>query len=166
MDAFKNRGNYLARNDSFFGFYDLDILRSDNDIDFRIDLEIINAVENLVDEADFSVADDRAVIDVAFADKVGNESIRRFIVDILRSADLLDFAVFHDDDPVAHREGFLLVMRDVDEGYSELSLHILELELHVLSHFEVERTKRFVEKEDLRLVDDSACYRDSLLLTA
>ena len=56
-------------------------------------------------------------------------------------------------------------MSDVNKCYSELSLHVFELELHVLSHFEVKRAQRLVEKEDLRLVDDSACYRDTLLLT-
>ena len=166
MDAFKNRGDYLARNYSFFRSYDLDIFRSDDDVDFRIDLEIVYAVEDFIDEADFSVADDRAVIDVALADKVGNESVCRFVVDVLRSADLLDFAVLHYDDPVAHREGFLLVVSYVDKCYSEFSLHVFELKLHVLSHFEVESSKRLVEKEDLWLVDDSACYCDSLLLTA
>ena len=85
--------------------------------------EIIDAVENLVDEADFSVADDRAVVDVALADKVGNESVRRFVVDILRSADLLDFAVFHNDDPVTHREGFFLVVRDKYKSYSRLTIY-------------------------------------------
>ena len=57
-------------------------------------------------------------------------------------------------------------MSNVNKCYSELSLHVFELKLHVLSHFEVERTQRLVKKEDLRLVDDSACYRDALLLTA
>ena len=57
-------------------------------------------------------------------------------------------------------------MRDIDEGYLHLLLYSLELYLHLLAQLQVERAERLVEKEHLRVVDKSACDRDSLLLTA
>jgi len=45
----------------------------------------------------------------------------------------------HDGDPIGHRERFLLIVRDVDEGRPKLGLDPLELELHLLAEFHVER---------------------------
>ena len=68
--------------------------------------------------------------------------------------------------PVAHGEGFVLVVGHVDEGDAHGALHVLELKLHFLAELEVERTERLVEQQHLRLVDDRPGQRYPLPLTA
>ena len=50
------------------------------------------------------------------ADEVGDEHRRRPVVDLLRPAELLDDAVVHHDDLVAHLHRLELVVGDVDRG--------------------------------------------------
>ena len=57
-------------------------------------------------------------------------------------------------------------MRYVNKRNAETLVHIHKFELHILSHFEVECTERFVEKQHFRFVDKSACDCDALLLSA
>ena len=57
-------------------------------------------------------------------------------------------------------------MRNIYECNAEVSLHLLELDLHLLTHLEVERAERLVEEQDARTVDDGSCYGNSLHLTA
>ena len=57
-------------------------------------------------------------------------------------------------------------MSDVDEGYAELFLHILQLVLHILPQLEVERRERLVEEKHLRLIYERSGDRHTLLLTA
>ena len=78
----------------------------------------------------------------------------------------MNLAVSHDDNFVAHRERFFLVVRDVDEGDAEALVHIHKFELHIFAHLEVECAERFVEKKHFRLVDKSARNCDTLLLSA
>ena len=103
---------------------------------------------------------------VAVADKVGNERVSRFVVDLLRSAYLLNRASSHYDYRVAHREGFFLIVRDVNESYAEFFVHAHKFYLHVLTHFEVESSQRFVEEQNLRFVHYRSRYGYSLLLSA
>ena len=49
------------------------------------------------------------------ADEARDKQVRRMIEDILRRADLLHDAVLHDDDAVAERHRFGLVVRYIDE---------------------------------------------------
>ena len=100
------------------------------------------------------------------ADEIRDKRVLRLVVDILRSSDLLYRAVLHDDDGVGHCQRLFLVVRDIDEGYLHLLLYSLELYLHLLAQLQVERAERLVEKEHLRVVDQSARDRDSLLLAA
>ena len=57
-------------------------------------------------------------------------------------------------------------MRDVNEGDAQLALDPLELHLHLDPQLEVEGAERFVEKQDLWLIDDRPSQRDPLSLTA
>ena len=81
-------------------------------------------------------------------------------------AELLDVPAVHHRDAVAHRERFLLVVRDVDERDADLALDALQLGLHLLAELEVERAERLVEQEHLGLVHDRARERDPLALAA
>ena len=57
-------------------------------------------------------------------------------------------------------------MGDVDEGFLGVLLDLLELELHILAQLEVERSERLVKENDVRVTDEGARDRDTLLLTA
>ena len=107
-----------------------------------------------------------ALEDVRRADEAGHELGRRARVDVEWRADLLDAALVEDRDVVAHRQRFLLVVRDVDERHAEVALQRLQEHLHLLPQFQVKSTERLVEQEHLRLVDDRACERDTLALAA
>ena len=62
---------------------------------------------------------------VRHADEACDEGRRRTVVDLLGLCDLLDHAVVHDGYPVAHRERFLLIVRDVDERDPDVALYLL-----------------------------------------
>ncbi len=99
------------------------------------------------------------------ADEVGAERGCRPLVDLARASDLLDEAVVHDRDPVAHRERLFLVVRHVDERRPELVLNSLQLELELLAQLDVKSTERLVEEECRGTIDERARQRDSLLLS-
>ena len=113
-----------------------------------------------------AVFDEGARKYVGLSDKIRDESVCRLVVNFLRVGDLLNDSVLHDHDCVAHGQSFLLVVRDVDEGYAELSVHIHQLNLHILAHFQVKRAERFVKQQNLRLVYQRARDCNALLLTA
>ena len=117
-------------------------------------------------ETDLAVADHRTVQDVALTDEIRYEGIDRLVVDVGRSADLLDAALVHHDDGVAEGQSLLLVVGYVYEGDAQLLVHFLELDLHVLAHLEVKGGEGLVQQEDLGLVDDGAGDGDTLLLAS
>ena len=88
------------------------------------------------------------------------------VVDLARRADLLDAALVHHRDAVAHRERLFLVVRHEDERDADLALDALQLELHRLAQLQVERAERLVEQQRARVVDERAGQRDALLLAA
>src|SRR5712692_1499825 len=98
------------------------------------------------------------------ADETGHELSRGPLVNLDRRADLLDAAVGHHGDTVAHRERLLLVVRDVNERDSHFLLDPLQLELHLLPQLEVQRTERLVEEQDLGFVDHGPSQGDALAL--
>ena len=146
---------------------EIDVLRTDDDIDLHILAEaLVHAVELVLDEGDAAVADHPALEDVALADEVRDEAVDGLVVDVHRGADLLDAALVEDDDGVGEGEGLLLVVGDVDEGDAQLLVHLLQLDLHVLAHLEVQGGEGLVQEEHLRLVHDGAGDGDTLLLAA
>src|SRR5205814_1476768 len=82
--------------------------------------------------------------DVRRADEAGDELRGRALVHLRRRPDLLDAAQVEDGEVVAHRQGLLLVVRDVQERHSEIALERLEEDLHLLAELEVERAGRLV----------------------
>ena len=79
------------------------------------------------------------VEEVRLPDEVGNEDAAGLLVDLRRGALLHDRALVHQHDPIRHRQRFLLVVRDVEEGRTELLLDPAQFELHRLAKLEVER---------------------------
>ena len=57
-------------------------------------------------------------------------------------------------------------MRNINECYAGLALHLLQLYLHILAQLEVKSAERLIEKEQARTVYECACYCHALLLTA
>ena len=56
-------------------------------------------------------------------------------------------------------------MGDINKGNVHFTLQALELQLHFLAQFEIQRTKGFVQQQDLRLVHQTAGNGNTLLLT-
>ena len=149
------------------GVDDLEILRTDNDIDRRILLEaLVHALEGAAAELDLAVLEHHAVNDIGFADEIRNKGVDRLVVDIGRAADLLDNAVVHNDNAVTHRQRLFLVVGDVDKGDAGTLLNALQLDLHVLAQLEVEGAERLVEQQHTRLAHQCTRDGDTLLLTA
>ena len=107
----------------------------------------------------------RSAKDIAFTDKVCYEGICRFVVDVSRGAYLLYFSLAHHHDGVAQGQRLLLVVGHIDEGDAQPFVHLLQLQLHVLSHLQVECSQWFVKQQNFRFVDNGSCDGDTLLLS-
>ena len=127
----------------------------------RVELEVAE-----LEAADVRAADGLGVHQVRDAEEVGDEDGRRLLVDLARRRHLLDPAVGHDGDPVAHRERLLLVVGHVDERDPDLLLERLQLDLERLSQLGVEGAERLVEEQHRGLQDERPRERDALLLAA
>src|SRR5439155_1518162 len=103
---------------------------------------------------------------IARAEKLSHEARARTLIQLLGTTELLDAAVIHYGDSVAHCQRLLLVVGDVNERDAEPALQLVELDLQLFAQFEVERAERFVQQQDLWFVDDGARQRDALLLPA
>ncbi len=88
------------------------------------------------------------------------------LVHLTGRAELLHPPVDHHGEPVGHRERFLLVVRDEEEGDPDLALDALELDLELAAKLGVERAERLVEQEDVRRENQRTPECDPLLLAA
>ena len=103
---------------------------------------------------------------VGCADELRDETRGRRVVDALRCADLFQPALIEHADAVAHRQCFVLVVRDEQERDAELPLQRLQLALHLLAQLQVQGPERLVEQQHLRLIDQRTRKRHALALTA
>ena len=108
--------------------------------------------------------DGLGVEQVRDAEEISDVGRRRLLVDLAGRADLLDPALVHHREAVGHREGLFLVVRDVDEGYADLLLQGLQLDLERLAELGVERAERLVQQQHRGVEDQSARERHPLLL--
>src|SRR6185295_14834148 len=109
---------------------------------------------------------DDAFNDVRHADKPGDEFGQRPLIDFLRATRLLDPAGVHNDNPIAHRQRFFLIVSDVDETDPKSPLQALEFELHLLSELQIERGEGLVEQQHSGFQYKRASERNALLLSA
>ncbi len=100
------------------------------------------------------------------SDEAGDEHVPGIVVEGDGIRDLLDDAVLHDHDAVAHGHGFDLIVGDVDHGGLEAVVELGNFGAHLHAHFGVEVRERFVEEEGLRFADDGAADGDALALAA
>ncbi|MPM84688.1 hypothetical protein SDC9_131761 [bioreactor metagenome] len=85
---------------------------------------------------------------------------------LLRSADLLDITVFHNDDAVAQRHGLGLVMGNIHKRGVDVLAQLDQLSTHLIAQLCVEVAQRLVHEEDLRMANNCAADGDTLALTA
>ena len=100
------------------------------------------------------------------ADEAGHEAVDRRVVERLRRADLLEQALVHDRDPLAHRHRLDLVVGDVDHGGLEALVEAGDLGARLDAQLGVEVGERLVHQEHGRLADDGPAERDALALAA
>ena len=103
---------------------------------------------------------------VGGSDEVGDEPVRRVLVDVAGLADLFDPAVVEHREPVAQGECLVLIVGDDDERDADLALDFLQLDLHLFAQFEIECAERLVEQQHPGTSDQRARQRHSLTLTA
>ena len=140
MNALEQQRFNLAVEDSLAARHDVDVFRTDHDIDVFILFKAeIHAVIDLIVKHDAVVFLHDAVDDIRFPDKAGDVFVFRLVVDFFRGADLLDFAVLHDDDLIRHRQGFFLIVGDEDKRDADFLLNFFQLVLHFLAQLEVQR---------------------------
>ncbi len=100
------------------------------------------------------------------ADEAGDEQVERPVVELLRAVDLLQLALAHDRDAVAHRERLDLVVRHVDRRHAEVVLELGDLGARLDAQLRVEVRERLVHQEGLRVAHDRAAHGDALALAA
>ncbi len=82
------------------------------------------------------------------------------------AADLLDPALAHHDDAVAHAERLDLVVRDVERRYGQAFLQLDDFGSHLHAQGRVEIGERLVHEKDARLAHDCSAERHALPLAA
>ena len=100
------------------------------------------------------------------ADEAADEEVDGPVVELLRIGDLLELALAHHRDAVAHRHRLDLVVGDVDRRHAEVVLEPRDLRAHLDAELRVEVREGLVHEERLRLADDRAAHRDALALAA
>ena len=134
MHTHERDGRDRAAKLALFRRDDVHVLGADDDVDRLVFGEAaVDADEILPAEIDEEVFFHHAVDDVAFADEVRDERVRRLIVDVRRRADLLDASLAHDHDRVGHAQRLFLIVRDEDERDPRVFLDFFKLLLHVFS---------------------------------
>ena len=134
VDSFKDDRLHLAADGGGFIIAYNDVLGTDNNVNgFVFGKALVDTLERLTCKLNFKVLVHNAVDDVALSDKVSNKGILWLVVNILRSADLLDFTVLHNHHPVGHGQCLLLVVGNINEGNLQRLLNPHQLGLHLLA---------------------------------
>src|ERR1700730_7533567 len=81
-------------------------------------------------------------------------------------AELLDHALIHQSNTVAHRQGLILIVGDADCGDSHPRDQFLQFYLHLKSKLAVKGGKGFIEQQNTRFDSKGTSQRGPLLLAA
>ena len=100
------------------------------------------------------------------ADEAGHEEVRGPVVESLRLVDLLEDALAHHRDAVAHRHRLDLVVGDVERRGLELLLQLRDVRPHLDAQLGVQVRERLVHEEHLRVAHDRAAHGHALPLPA
>ena len=94
-----------------------------------------------------------------------NEHVARHIVQVLRGIDLLDDAVLHNHDTVAHGHSLGLVVGNVDEGGSQLLVGRHPDQEGAGTQLSIQVGQGLVQQEDGRVTDHCTAQSNTLTLT-
>ena len=148
-------------------FHNVKILRTKHNLDFFIILKaFVHAFEFKSVKLNQIISDHNSFYNIGLSNEACYETVFGLVVNIGRRTDLLNFTVIHNDHGIRHGKGFLLVMRNVNEGNSNLPLDFFQLNLHLFSYFRIQGAKRLVKKKDFRLIYQRTGNGNSLLLSA
>ena len=127
MHTFEGAGLYSGAELSTLEFvHYVDVLGTDHHVHIHILSEsLVNAVEAMPHELHFPILYHLSVQDVGLSDEVCHEGVFGLVIDVRRSAYLLDLSLIHHNDGVRQGKGFLLIVSHIDEGYAELPVHLL-----------------------------------------
>ncbi|EAU68781.1 conserved hypothetical protein [Stigmatella aurantiaca DW4/3-1] len=98
------------------------------------------------------------------ADELGDEDVGGALVHLQRRAELLQLAILHHRDAVAHRHRFDLIVRHVDARHAQALLELFDLRAHGHAQLGVQVGQRLVEEEHGRLAHDGAAQGHALAL--
>ena len=101
---------------------------------------------------------------IAIAHEARHMQIARPAIDLARGADLLHRSGTHHHDPVGHRQGLVLVVRDVDGGAFQLAVDAADFGTHLDAQLGIQVGQRFVHQDHGRFDDDGPGDGDALLL--
>ena len=105
----------------------------------------IDTIEFLSAERNALVADHRAGQDITFSDEIGHKAVLRLIIDIRRRTDLLDLTFAHHNYAVTQRQRLFLIVRHVDKRDTQFLVQLFQLDLHVVTHLQIQRTQRLIQ---------------------
>jgi len=97
--------------------------------------------------------------------EAGYKLIARLLIQILRRVNLLNKAILHNHDSIAHGHSFGLVVSYIDKGGTQSLMQLGDLSSHLGTQLSIQVGKRFVQKEYLRITNDSTAQGDTLSLT-
>ena len=112
-----------------------------------------------------TVVFDETAEEVLGSDEPGHIGGFREIIEFRRRSDLDDSTVTHDCNSIRHGQRLVLIVSHEDESQFEPVLEKLQLHLHFLAQIAVKSTKRFVQEQYGRALDERPGQRDALLLT-
>ena len=155
----------MLRTDAERDLLRLDIVRGEARFLLRVKLHLYTAE---LDKELIALAGELRVEEVHLrrADEARDEEVAGVIEHFLRSADLLDIAVAHDDDTVAEGHGLGLVVGDVYESGVYAFTQLDDFSAHLVAELRVEVGERLVHEEDGGIAHDGAADGDTLALTA
>ena len=108
----------------------------------------------------------RQQVHARLADEISHKEVGRTVVDIIRSADLLERPVVHDRDAVRQGERLVLVVGHQHGGEAGLPLQALQLAPGGIPLGGIEVGQRLVQQQHRRRAHDGAGQADPLLLAA
>jgi hypothetical protein len=100
------------------------------------------------------------------ADEAGDEEVGGAVIEIHRSADLLDGAALHDGDALAEGEGLGLVVGDVEHGGAEAGVETGDFSAEREAGLGIEVGEGLVEEEQGGAANEGAAKGDALALAA
>ena len=103
---------------------------------------------------------------IGLANEGCNKVVDGLVININRRPRLNNLAVIHNENPVAHSQGFLLVVRDKDKGNAETLLQFPQLILHICTQLQIQSRQGLIQQDNPRLINDCPRNGYTLSLTA